>query len=203
MILRNILQQGVNYIDIDCRTYAAGCAPTEVVGVADDIPRKGYKMIYITKVIFNNPATVIFWSDNTKTVVTCQKGDTYSKEMGLAMCICKKSLGNSSSFNNVFKKHIPEYGDNPVKSTLYLEEDHKVFRYKGGEWKKLTDDSATKVQERIFGEAKKKPRKKIDKEAIKRLYQQHMKPTEIAAELGIGRSSVYNVLKEFIEKGEL
>lgn len=62
----------------------------------------------IKKVIFNEPATIVLWSDNTKTVVKCQKGDTYSKEVGLAMCIAKKYLGDKSNFNNVFKKWIPE-----------------------------------------------------------------------------------------------
>lgn len=62
----------------------------------------------IKKVIFNDPATVVIWSDNTKTVVKCQPGDVYSKELGLAMCISKKYLGNKGNFNEEFKKWIPE-----------------------------------------------------------------------------------------------
>lgn len=62
----------------------------------------------IKKVIFNNPATIVIWSDNTKTVVKCQPYDTYSKELGLAMCISKKFLGNKGNFNEEFKKWIPE-----------------------------------------------------------------------------------------------
>lgn len=62
----------------------------------------------IERVIFNNPATIVIWSDGTKTVVKCQEGDTYSKETGLALCIAKKALGNKGSFNDVFKKWIPE-----------------------------------------------------------------------------------------------
>lgn len=60
------------------------------------------------KVIFHDPATIVYWSDGSKTVVKCQPGDTYSKEMGLALCISKKALGNKSNFNNIFKKWIPE-----------------------------------------------------------------------------------------------
>lgn len=48
------------------------------------------------------------WSDGTKTTVKCQEGDEYSKEVGLALCISKKALGNKPNFNNVFKKWIPE-----------------------------------------------------------------------------------------------
>lgn len=63
----------------------------------------------ISKVIFNNPATIVFWADGTKTVVKCQEGDTYSRETGLATAIAKKALGNKGNFNDVFKKFIPEY----------------------------------------------------------------------------------------------
>ncbi len=61
----------------------------------------------IEKVIFNKPATIVFWADGTKTVVKCQDGDVYSPETGIAMCFMKKALGNQSNFNNTFKKHIP------------------------------------------------------------------------------------------------
>lgn len=64
--------------------------------------------VEITKVIFNDPATIVIWADGTKTVVKCQPGDTYSKETGLALCIAKKYLGNKGNFNEVFKKWIPE-----------------------------------------------------------------------------------------------
>lgn len=62
----------------------------------------------IKTVHFNYPATVVLWEDGTKTVVMCQEGDFYSYETGLALCIAKKSLGNMSNFNNVFRKWIPE-----------------------------------------------------------------------------------------------
>lgn len=62
----------------------------------------------IEKVIFNDPATIVFWSDGTKTVVKCQPGDTYSKELGLAMCIAKRALGNKGNYNEVFKYWIPK-----------------------------------------------------------------------------------------------
>lgn len=62
----------------------------------------------IKNVIFNDPATIVLWADGTKTVVKCQEDDTYSEEMGLALCFAKKALGNKSNFNNVFKQWIPE-----------------------------------------------------------------------------------------------
>lgn len=62
---------------------------------------------YIKNVKFNPPATIVFWTDNTKTVVKC-KGEDYDPEKGLAMCICKKVLGNKGNYYNVFRKWLPE-----------------------------------------------------------------------------------------------
>ena len=57
------------------------------------------------KVIFNNPATIVLWSDGTKTVVKRQKGDRYNKEAGLAMCYVKKFCGDNTSrgLNDILK----------------------------------------------------------------------------------------------------
>ena len=62
----------------------------------------------IKNVIFNDPATIVFWSDGTKTVVKVQDGDEYDEEKGLAMAISKKALGNQGNYCNVFKKWMPE-----------------------------------------------------------------------------------------------
>ena len=62
--------------------------------------------ISIKRVIYNDPATIVFWSDGTKTVVKRQKNDKgkyvdkFDTEKGLALCIAKKALGNMSNFNN-------------------------------------------------------------------------------------------------------
>ena len=63
-----------------------------------------FKQPKIKKVIYNDPATIVLWNDGTKTVVKCMEGDTYSKEMGLAMCICKKALG--SQYHRVFNEWV-------------------------------------------------------------------------------------------------
>lgn len=69
----------------------------------------------IKKVIFNNPATIVYWEDGTKTVVKCGKDDTYSEEAGLALCFMKKALGNKGNYNNTFKKYKGEYEDGKTK----------------------------------------------------------------------------------------
>ncbi|WP_288682340.1 hypothetical protein [uncultured Eubacterium sp.] len=58
----------------------------------------------------NKGTTVIKWKDGSITKVKAQTkmGDTYNPEMGTAMCICKKALGNKGNFNEVFKKWLPK-----------------------------------------------------------------------------------------------
>lgn len=63
--------------------------------------------IYITKVIYNNPVTIVFWSDGTKTTSKAHKGDKYSEENGLIYCIIKK-LDKSLSLRTLFDEWIPK-----------------------------------------------------------------------------------------------
>ena len=70
----------------------------------------------IKKVIFSDPATIVIWEDDTKTIVKAGKNDKgkqekYDSEKGLAMAICKKLFGTNKSGSNyyeVFKKWLEE-----------------------------------------------------------------------------------------------
>lgn len=62
----------------------------------------------IEKVIFNDPATIVFWADGTKTVVKCGEEDIYDCQTGLLMCIAKKAFGNTGKFNDILREWIPE-----------------------------------------------------------------------------------------------
>lgn len=59
----------------------------------------------IKKVIFNEPATIVLWSNGDKTVVKCQDGDKFDKEKGLSLAVMKYVFGNKSKYNDVIKKH--------------------------------------------------------------------------------------------------
>lgn len=69
--------------------------------------KKPILMPRIKNVIFNDPATIVFWSDNTKTVVKAQD-EPFDPEKGLAMAICKKALGNEGNYYNEIKKWLPK-----------------------------------------------------------------------------------------------
>ena len=62
----------------------------------------------IKKVLYKNPATIVFWEDGSKTAVVCHKKDAYDPEKGLAMAILKKMNGNTGSYYKVFKKWLPK-----------------------------------------------------------------------------------------------
>lgn len=68
----------------------------------------------IVNVIYNDPATIVFWPDGTKTVVKVQDDDVFDPEKGLAMAISKKFLGNQGNYYNEFKKWLPKEEEDDV-----------------------------------------------------------------------------------------
>lgn len=75
----------------------------------------------IKNVIFNAPATIVFWADGTKTVVKAQDDDKFDPEKGLAMAISKKALGNKGNYCNELKKWLPKEGTLGPCNMLELE----------------------------------------------------------------------------------
>ena len=67
-----------------------------------------YNIPEVKKVIFNDPATIVYWKDGTKTVVKCQKGDVFDSEKGFAMAFLKKCWGNKGNFNDKLIKIMKE-----------------------------------------------------------------------------------------------
>ena len=70
----------------------------------------------IKKVIFNPPATVVYWSDRTKTVVKCNVNDIFDPKKGLAMAIAKRCVGNTSAYYAEIRHWVAKCGkDYPGK----------------------------------------------------------------------------------------
>lgn len=93
-------------IDITLSPYPTIGKKKEVKKPVDSFETKQStnRRVKIRDVIFSDPATVVFWDDNTKTVVKTQGGEKYDKEKGLAMAIIKKITGNTGSYYNIFKE---------------------------------------------------------------------------------------------------
>lgn len=102
-IYTNIVNKYLYTSDIDINF---NCPEPEI-----KISNRSANNVEIVRVIFNDPATVVFWSDNTKTVVKADSKyeDVYDPEKGLAMAISKKFIGkNSGRYYNIFKKWLPK-----------------------------------------------------------------------------------------------
>ena len=80
----------------------------------------------ITKVIFNGPATIVFWSDGTKTVVKCDDDEFFDREKGLAMAISKKALGNKGNYYNEFRKWI-DTEDQNKEPKVHIKTDYETM----------------------------------------------------------------------------
>lgn len=85
-----------------------GITYKDLASMASIIPNDSRKIPKIKKVIFNNPATIVYWEDGSKTVVKCQKGDIFDKEKGLTMAFFKKCHGNKGNFNDELRKWIAD-----------------------------------------------------------------------------------------------
>ena len=82
----------------------------------------------IKKVIFNPPATIVFWSDGTKTVVKCHVNDIFDPEKGLAMAVAKRCANNSPEFYPEMRKWIDKSGYKPSISDKTVEAAYHTCR---------------------------------------------------------------------------
>ena len=69
-------------------------------------------LMFVKKVIFNPPYTIVFWDDEIKTIVKCGENEQYDPEKGLAMAMAKRLFGNHGYYYDVFKKWLPK--DKPL-----------------------------------------------------------------------------------------
>lgn len=72
----------------------------------------------IENVIFNDPATIVFWNDDSKTVVRAHGGDKFDPEKGLAMAFAKKLFGNNHDYYIQFKRWLKKAKKGPESKKL-------------------------------------------------------------------------------------
>lgn len=81
----------------------------------------------IKDVIFAPPATIVYWSDGSKTVVKCSEKDVFDSEKGLAMAIAKRCGGNKGSYykeiQNWVEKSGKKYPGKPYTENSSVEND--------------------------------------------------------------------------------
>ena len=54
-----------------------------------------------TRIIFHDPATIVFWDDETKTVVKCMEGTAFSAYYGFLCALGKKIYGSNRAIEKM------------------------------------------------------------------------------------------------------
>nr|DAW91535.1 MAG TPA: hypothetical protein [Bacteriophage sp.] len=83
----------------------------------------------IKNVIFNPPATIVFWTDGSKTVVKCNAKEEFDPEKGMAMAIAKRCANNSDDFYKEIKKWVEKSGYKQVDDMKALVKEIKRVYY--------------------------------------------------------------------------
>ena len=65
---------------------------------------KNFYSLNVSKIIFNPPATIVFWEDGTKTVVKCSAEDEFSEYYGFLAALGKKVYENNSQIKKLIDK---------------------------------------------------------------------------------------------------
>lgn len=86
--------------------------------------------IYITKVLYNNPATIVFWSDGTQTRNICPPDTLYNPDTGLAFCMLKKLMGNTEMTKLFNDWELKDY-HNDKNHYVELKDVRKAHKKKG------------------------------------------------------------------------
>lgn len=81
----------------------------------------------IDHVIYNKPATIVFWKDGTKTVVKAQDEYDYDPDLGLAMAVVKKTIGLKE-----FMKHRKPEDEEYIEPYLAQSLEETLARFREG-----------------------------------------------------------------------
>lgn len=110
------------------------------------------------------PATIVFWTDGTKTVVKAIN-EEYDPEKGIAMAFVKKMFGNKGNYFNQIKKWLPKVEQTEVKAEedficpicqgkgLTLEDYNRIAGPLGPEHFEKTEAKAEQASEKTEEEA--------------------------------------------------
>lgn len=58
----------------------------------------------IKNVVFNPPATIVYWIDGSRTVVKCSSYDEYDPMVGIVMCVAKRLYGEKAGWASQIRR---------------------------------------------------------------------------------------------------
>lgn len=77
------------------------------------------------EIIYNDAATIVYWTDGTKTVVKCSENDVYSEYSGFVAAVAKKMYGGANAINRLIDSKKVIHGNGlgqPFRSKKTFEE---------------------------------------------------------------------------------
>lgn len=77
------------------------------------------------EIIYNDAATIVYWTDGTKTVVKCNENDEYSEYAGFVAAVAKKMYGGANAINRLIDSKKVVHGSGlgqPFRSEKTFEE---------------------------------------------------------------------------------
>lgn len=79
---------------------------------------RSVRLMYPDRIVFNPPATIVFWKDGTKTVVKCAKGEKFDPYTGFCYAFTEHFLGSISHIKKLCQKSstgLPEASESIVE----------------------------------------------------------------------------------------
>ena len=58
----------------------------------------------IVKIVYNAPATIVFWEDGEKTVVKCAEGQIFDRYAGFCAAVCKRLFGSTAAAKDLMEE---------------------------------------------------------------------------------------------------
>lgn len=104
------LANAVNtWIDFD-EALRACCEATPIVypvcgggGSGNHLDKPEYRIPEVERIIYNNPATIVFWSDDTKTVVKAMSTTEFNPYHGFCAAVAKKMFGGNCAIKRMIR----------------------------------------------------------------------------------------------------
>ena len=79
----------------------------------------------VKEIIYHDAATIVYWTDGTKTVVKCNENDEYSEYSGFVAAVAKKMYGGANAINRLIDSKKVVHGNGlgqPFRSEKTFEE---------------------------------------------------------------------------------
>lgn len=88
-----------------------------------DYELKGFTFVPVTnkynvkKIIHSGPCTIVFWEDNTKTIVRLEEGKEYDEYAAFTAALAKKCYGSNSQVHKILETKTVEQKNKKEKET--------------------------------------------------------------------------------------